>query len=399
MKSGKASPFMRACCMFEINDDGKPQHVRTEPAEFDFGGDFEIVMNNAFPVNRDETCVFAFSITDYFCYVYFRTYEGREYSYVIVSDHPTPLFYFEFFEDLDSVLKSGVVLIPDALMTVIISIVSDWKILDNCIMSIVYLSKRQRFPIDSFPVINPFKYMKCEYNFVALWQCLLSGGRILIKGNPKDPNALSKAFFGVISLSRVIRYREKVLLMPNPSDNRIQSDFSEYKVIATTSKTLPPDKFDIVMRILDRTHLSNNHLNRDIVRRNDQIKVFLSYLIQRQMAYDPYNELLHKPLITDDLRTDFNVFLLRHTISFRQLKGFSSLKSLDIWRDENIVTNGFRDGFLSHSPADAVAKQNDADLQLCLKRLDEISPKFANDFHMTQVIKAHKRLIRARLHT
>ena len=381
--------------MIEFGDDEEGRIVRLVPPDFNFGDDKETILLESYPTSDADSSIFAFSITDCFCYVYSTKHDGRVYSVVIVSDQPTPLFYFEFLEDLDNVIHSGVDLIPNALMEVVISIVGNWKIVDQRV-SIAYMQKSFRYLVDDCPAIQPFRYMEGEYSFTRLWRCLLSGGRILIVGSPSNTRALSRAFFGVIYLSRFIPYRENVLLVPNPRDPRIESDLSKYKVVATTSSSVSGDGFNIVMRLQSRTTTENNHLEGEIVRRNDRLRLFVAYLIQREMAADPYAELLRKPLVTDDLRADISVDMMRQTITFEELKEFSNLKSLALWR-ENVVESGFRDGFLSWSPEEALANKTHDELVVISQQMETLAAKFENDLHMTLVIGKHQRLIQEKL--
>ena len=392
-------PFVRACCMFMLRDETTRYPVKVEPPTFPFGMDFKVLLVHCFPDPGSNARIYAFTIEKYMCYVFVWRCEERSYSYIVVSDQPTPMLYFEFLEDVQAVLEEGISVTPEILMDMIMSTLSVWKYEDDGIVA-QFLQARRFVPKSSYTPLHPFEYMSNRVDFIGLWRNFLLGERILIVGDPEHPDILSKAFFGVKALSPHIPYIEKVVLMPSSEDERNMENLEQYKIVATTSRYQLEhykDTFKVVVELRTDSAPENSIIEEDIGMRNLRLYNILLFLIERKMLEDPYNELLKKPIAGSELNTEMSNRVMNFTMSADQLIKLANAKSVSAWREESSLSNDFRDRFLSSSAERILSRKSDDELQLCAKILDEIAPKFQTDEHMTAVINSHRRFITRRL--
>lgn len=392
-------PFVRAGCLFLLRDGTTKYPMKIEPPTFPFGMDFKTLLVHAFPEHVESSTVYAFSVQKYMCYVFVHKSNDICHSYILVSDQPTPRLYFEFLEDVKAVLEEGIVVTPELLLDMMMSTVAAWKYQGDEIRA-NFLQARHTVNKNTYTTLDCFQYLSNKVNLPDLWRFFLLGKRILLLGDPKRPEILSKAFFGVMSLSPHIPYKEAVMLMPNPEDERNMENLDNYKVIATTSRRIlsnAENKFDIVIELRNDPTTEFDHFKKEIKARNERLFNILCYLIERKMLEDPYNELLKKPIAGEELRTEMSRRAMEFTMTADQLIQLANSRSVSIWRDEMVLENGFRDKFLSNSAEYVLSKKSDEELEACVRALDVISPKFEADQHMMAVIGSHRRFIARRL--
>ena len=397
------SSFCNAMILLEQQPNSMSFLKACNPADFNFEDDLDIIVSSGFSPNSiDPNLIYSFVSREYFCYTWVFSNGESLYSIIILSKLNLPAIYYSFFRSLRNELpKDQKEIDPLIQFDFAYSLITHWKWTSQTKILAHLPQEVASIELDNttmlFKEFNPY-YFFSQSDIDEIWKLILVGRVVHITSD--NPEILSRAVYSACNMISPIPFRDNFLITLNPDDERLQH-LERFAIIATPTN-VEIDSLKMIGTNFEAKAMNinsdvANSLRDDLNRRTSNVLEVLVGMMDRVLRTNPYNDILGKPYITDDIEQVFDLhkdnskYKILPPSAFREME---HTKSIMLYRKMILYRSSFRNFFLSMNPEKVLKGMSKQHLKIISDQLVNLEKKFSNDKHFISVINAHKKVIK-----
>ena len=383
-------------CLIEVNIERSFRHICCyRPLTLQLGAETEFLIQNCVPnAPKKGPSYYAFSLMNYTGFTVLFEKDEIRYSLVIVSSHLYPSLYFEYLHEALKYILAKEISIEQA-VDYFWEQLSQWKLVfyEKCNLPFPYdiRSKKLNDVSNAFGNYDPWTTFPNHMRLFTVWRALLICASIKIVAD--DEELLTKAVFSVLSLLEPYKYCGKVLIILDSHDKRLK-DAPKYPIVGILKRNNTPSIGSFSCVITQSSVLEGDYspMRKDQYERMEKIQLAHSYLLDRALLLNPYNDLLELPYLNDDFEKELKPSS-NALISAQEMRLFLKTDTSHWFRKMNCFRDAFRNALLSVPVEDFTKSCTKEQLEKIYQIIPKLRSIYSNDAHVISVLKTHYKVI------
>lgn len=390
------SVYLDGAILLKVASSMSSMPIKFYPEEIHNDPQIETILTNSLAKFNDEM-IFCYTLDHRIAFAYSFCVNEENYSISLITKFKYPKLFITFFEEMSSHFKeSETPMSPEDMFDLMINTFPSWSNFQFERLDEMEFTRRYahlKTPDQYFADFDPYDHFTSFESINKAWKALFLGTGLLIVAN--GPEHLIDAAFSAMSIISPFNFEGELFISACEFDWRLD-DMAKYELVVVLPGAIKylKRKFNVALKHSPvGADFSGSRMR--LLERTKKMDDILTYLMDRVLSLNPFNDMLEGPYVNDSLEQEMNPKHQKTALQPDQFRIVEQTITIRKWRESIQFRDTFRDNFLSCVPKrviDALSLDHVKKLPIFLDKIDE---RFKEDSHMHAVVKQYRKEIQS----